>query len=937
MKTLKTLFVIVVVLCVWQPLFSQTDDKKDFKITGKKPTTVQISKAYSADADLSPFGSKAVPVYGLALTADVTFTSDKGVVRVIMLDENYQEYLVTESYPLLDQSGQVSLDAIGEETSGLAGIKPLLLRVEVKDASVNIRSLTYTTSPEPGVDLTKAKKDKKVAQNAYKIKKLNQGLSAAGATWKAGATSVSELSYADRKKLYGQGTFPAGFEYYTGGVIEAGTSLKSTSGTSLMADKWDWRDRHGMNWVTPVKNQGGCGSCWAFAATGATEALANLYFNQNTLNFDLSEQDVLSCSGGGSCGGGYPSTALNYITTNGIVDEEAFPYSGTDEPCANKSTTPAQQIKISGRVDFGSADFPATEDNLKKMIIKYGPISGGLYDWSHAMTLVGWQVVVEGDNFVYRDLTRSVYWITVPAGSPLIGKTVWIFKNSWGNWGDAGYVYVETAITNVGWTHGLVTPVQSIKQPLTVTCTDADGDGYYWWGLGAKPASCPPCPAQPDGDDSNASLGPLDEYGNCLPIVEVPVLNDPADETIISGATTNIPLTATYTGGEVLFTWTASGSSADLTGFSDQATTIDGPIAQKLRNHGSAAAKVTYTVTPVSGAINGIPVNVEVTVAPAPVADFSADQVSVPVSSMVAMKDLSVNNPTHWTWTFVGGTPASSTEQNPVVGYDIPGSFDVILTVSNEAGETSTMTRLGYITVMAEKPAYCESKGLVTKEYINSVTLNKKKVTSGSSGAAGYQEFPDNGFVITPGATSAIAVALSFTGKTDVRYLSVWIDFNQDADFDDPGEIVISAGKIRTSVSGRIGIPSDALPGTTRMRVSLKSGSQPTPCEIFTGGEVEDYVITVSAGKSGIIADAEAGLPTLKLYPNPASNLLNIQLTEVQDQARYAIYNFQGQLVLMQNINDAVTQVNLQSLNAGMYFVVVYNGDLLFREKIVKN
>ena len=143
-------------------------------------------------------------------------------------------------------------------------------------------------------------------------------------------------------------------------------------------------------WISSVKNQGGCGSCWAFAATGATEAQVNLYFNQ-LLNLDLSEQDVLSCSGAGTCAGGYPGTALDYIRATGIVNDGAFPYSATDQPCTNKNSAGATQlIKIAGKVDFGTTTWPREEDALKKMIIKYGPLSGGIYDWSHAIVLVGW-------------------------------------------------------------------------------------------------------------------------------------------------------------------------------------------------------------------------------------------------------------------------------------------------------------------------------------------------------------------------------------------------------------------------------------------------------------------------------------------------------------------------------------------------------------------
>ena len=115
----------------------------------------------------------------------------------------------------------------------------------------------------------------------------------------------------------------------------------SSSGTeSSLTESFDWRNRHGANdpdspyydgdptgsgWITSVKNQRGCGSCWAFAATGATEALANIYFNEH-IDLDLSEQEALSCSGAGSCKGGLPGKTLDYYTSDGVVDEACFPY-----------------------------------------------------------------------------------------------------------------------------------------------------------------------------------------------------------------------------------------------------------------------------------------------------------------------------------------------------------------------------------------------------------------------------------------------------------------------------------------------------------------------------------------------------------------------------------------------------------------------------------
>ncbi len=843
MKTFKNVLILIAAVTLCQPLFSQIDDKKDFKLTGRRPASLQVNQTFSSNSDISPIGNQVTAIYGLAVSADVTFNGENGLVRVTLFDENYSEYLVYETYSLLEGSESVSIDALCEETALLEGIDPLFLRIEVKDASVTVRQVSFTTDLSGVLDIPKARKEKKSAQDNYKINKLNKNLSAKGLLWGAGVTEVSELSFANRKKLYGEGTIPPGFEYYAGGVFTEGDRFKSATATT-MVEQWDWRNRHGVNWLTSVKYQGACGSCWAFAATGATEAQVNLFFNQGGLNLDLSEQDLVSCSGGGSCTGGYPSTALNYISTTGIVDEVAFPYSATNDLCANKSTNPAQLIKIAGKVDFGSAAYPASEDNLKKMIIKYGPVSGGLYSWSHAMTLVGWQVVKEGDRFFYHDLAGNNYWITVPAGSALIGKTVWIFKNSWNSyWGDAGYVYVETAITNVGWTHALVSPVTSLKQTYTVACVDADGDGYYWWGLGARPATCPNLLSE-DGDDSNSTLGPLNEYGYC---------------------------------------------------------TINGGAA--------------------------LP----------PVANFSADDTSIAPTGSVNFTDLSTNEPTSWSWSFAGGNPSSSSAKNPVVAYGAAGSYNVTLTVNNSSNVSNTKEQFNYIVVVSNVVKYCASNGNASKEWIKSVSFNGLTYTSGSSGVLGYQNITTSGFTVPANSFPSITLVPAFSSKATTEYYAVWIDFNQDSDFSDAGELVTTASRVKGNVTRTITIPENAVTGTTRMRVSMKRTGVPTTCEIFSAGEVEDYLITIDNAKSGGFTEFTESTPSLKIFPNPANRLLNLQLGEVGDQAKLAIYNMNGQMMLMQTIRDIVTQVDVESLPAGLYIVLVNNGNTIYREKFLKD
>ncbi len=81
-----------------------------------------------------------------------------------------------------------------------------------------------------------------------------------------------------------------------------------------------------------------------------------------------------------------------------------------------------------------------------------------------------------------------------------------------------------------------------------------------------------------------------------------------------------------------------------------------------------------------------------------PVADFIADETSILEGETVHFTDVSVNEPSSWSWTFEGGTPSASTLENPVVVYDLEGVYDVTLTVTNEGG-TNTLTKQEYITV----------------------------------------------------------------------------------------------------------------------------------------------------------------------------------------------------------------------------------------------
>ncbi len=106
---------------------------------------------------------------------------------------------------------------------------------------------------------------------------------------------------------------------------------------------FDWRNLNGKNWLTPVKNQGSCGSCWAFSAVGVVESLYKI--NGSFADLDLSEENLVSdCFGEGSCCGGWHYEALDFIKNMGITNEEYFPY--VDDTCKCKSSSCSAELVL---------------------------------------------------------------------------------------------------------------------------------------------------------------------------------------------------------------------------------------------------------------------------------------------------------------------------------------------------------------------------------------------------------------------------------------------------------------------------------------------------------------------------------------------------------------------------------------------------------------
>ena len=240
-----------------------------------------------------------------------------------------------------------------------------------------------------------------------------------------------------------------------------------------------------------------------------------------------------------------------------------------------------------------------------------------------------------------------------------------------------------------------------------------------------------------------------------------------------------------------------------------------------------------------------------------PIANFVADNTTVSIGGTVNFTDLTQNLPTSWSWTFEGGTPATSTQQNPSVVYNTPGVYNVSLTVTNAYGN-STETKNAYITV--NLPSYCPAQGTNNSyEYISRFQMGTINNSSGTGSYSDYSSISTDVFI---GQTYPFTVTIGNPYNFD--QVLIWVDWNRDGDFTDQGENVFTSTTGQGPFSGNITIPASATPGPVRLRIRLhdtNNGPNSSSCGSSTYGEVEDYTLNILSPNIPPVAEFTASGP----------------------------------------------------------------------------
>ena len=193
----------------------------------------------------------------------------------------------------------------------------------------------------------------------------------------------------------------------------------------------DWRK---YNVVTNVKDQGKCGSCWAFSTTGSIEGIMSI----KTENlFNLSEQQLMDCSineGNHGCRGGLMDNAFRYVMNHNLCSEKQYPYLAEEMECQ-------EQLCDSGIRISGYKDIEANNEKILKRAVAQQPVSVAIQ--ANLSSFRFYSSGIYSDPMCGNELDHGV--LIVGYGYDIeYDKDYWIIKNSWGeDWGENGYIRIE--------------------------------------------------------------------------------------------------------------------------------------------------------------------------------------------------------------------------------------------------------------------------------------------------------------------------------------------------------------------------------------------------------------------------------------------------------------------------------------------------------------
>jgi len=330
----------------------------------------------------------------------------------------------------------------------------------------------------------------------------------------------------------------------------------------------------------------------------------------------------------------------------------------------------------------------------------------------------------------------------------------------------------------------------------------------------------------------------------------------------------------------------------------------------------------------------------------APVANFNTSTPTTFVGEVINFTDLSAGTPTSWSWSFPGGTPATSTLQNPVgISYNTAGTYNVTLTATNAIGN-NTYTATGYITITlgslcidALNPA-CDSTDFISNVSILNTTLHNTSICDGTI-ASSYTSYLASDS-LTAALTKGQTYTLSVTTKLS-NIISCWIDFNRNNILSENEWFQVTQASVADTASTiQIAIPNTAISGVATLRIRSRGAFNPNgatdACTEFFSGETEDYQISIITNQpnTSSIAETQNSNVDFNVFPNPTSDNLNIQISSSINNALVELLDLQGRLIYTQKITNSNSIIDMHNFKNGVYFARLSSDRNTTTRRIVK-
>lgn len=264
------------------------------------------------------------------------------------------------------------------------------------------------------------------------------------------------------------------------------------------------------------------------------------------------------------------------------------------------------------------------------------------------------------------------------------------------------------------------------------------------------------------------------------------------------------------------------------------------------------------------------------------------------------------------------GSTASTTYTVTSLSPSTTYSFTV--KAKDAAGNISVASNSVSVTTLAGGTVtYCSASATNTAdERIGNVKFGT--INNTSTGTAGYEDFTSVSTNVTRGNAYTISITPVWTSTVYNEAYAVYIDYNQNGNFTDSGELVWSkAGSTTTPVTGSITIPASATSGATRMRVMMQYSSIPSSsCGSYTYGQVEDYTLNIVSSGKGDVLNAGDLITDVKLYPNPVKDVLSISNATTDE---FKIFDMGGKIIYSGKLERGT--VNVSHLVKGVYMIQI--------------